>query len=135
MRGVHGKLLHVTGDTLGSSPHARGPQHCNLLVLACLGFIPACAGSTRLIMPLYPSWKVHPRMRGVHLMQASSSGLGLGSSPHARGPRRQTAFEGDQGRFIPACAGSTLRVYERHGANQVHPRMRGVHHPARGCKS
>ena len=49
----------------------------------------------------------HPRMRGEHPCASLSDRESMGSSPHARGARRQ----GHRGRgrrgIIPACAGST----------------------------
>ena len=71
----------------GSSPHARGA----LALLNRAGFgkgiIPACAGSTHVVVcELY--WRGdHPRMRGEHTKDGSFMPTYEGSSPHARGAR------------------------------------------------
>jgi hypothetical protein len=46
-------------------------------------------------------------MRGVHHAEAADNIDGLGSSPHARGPRYPHFIPITINRIIPACAGST----------------------------
>ncbi len=112
----------------GSSPRARGAQ-------------PASGDA-----PLSP---VHPRGRGEHYSQSSSSGVACGSSPRARGtpiiqagepavdrfipargehwilaPRRAS-----RNRFIPAGAGNTPTGSRAAPGYSVHPRGRGEHRP------
>ena len=46
MRGEHGIIFALSGEALGSSPHARGAPMTETTATAKHGIIPACAGST-----------------------------------------------------------------------------------------
>ena len=147
MRGEH---LSDTSCMLldeGSSPHARGALHGLRVMRVLGGIIPACAGSTTIILvcPILP--RDHPRMRGEHTDTPSATQRDAGSSPHARGALVAVPLVGEQrgiipacagstnaadvsflsDGIIPACAGSTTRCCQsfRHGGD--HPRMRGEH--------
>ena len=50
MRGEHKRESRITMSRPGSSPHARGALRSRLYTTARLGIIPACAGSTILLM-------------------------------------------------------------------------------------
>ena len=50
-----------------------------------------------------------------------------GSSPPARGAQSEFGISGAQARIIPACAGSTARVWPRRRKSADHPRLRGEH--------
>ena len=90
-------------------------------------FIPACAGSTKSLgWPWLRPWD-HPRIRGVHYPVRRSSASASGSSPHARGLRACSVIYFLCRRFIPACAGSTKKIFLGFSLFWVHPRMRGVH--------
>ena len=66
-------------------------------------------------------------MRGVHVVALPEEPFGIGSSPHARGPRVALFDLKRPVGIIPACAGST-QSYRRAGrGRRDHPRMRGVH--------
>ena len=127
MRGVHCGVLPAGRRPSGSSPHARGPPQGDDGRSANLGIIPACAGST--CSPPFFSGSVtdHPRMRGVHRRPSRKSRKGIGSSPHARGPRPGEHGKGAVPGIIPACAGSTHYWPDHSRPAQDHPRMRGVH--------
>ena len=91
------------------------------------GIIPACAGSTQLVLMLDVWQRDHPRMCGEHSGPKPAPKGMPGSSPHVRGAHslylRQLFADG----IIPACAGSTSTIRDvcyRHGD---HPRMCGEH--------
>ena len=154
----------------GSSPHARG-AHVGLASLELLGgdhprmrgehrvrqrkrqrpygIIPACAGSTAILDFGQPqSWGSSPHARGAHPCGPCDSHDG-GDHPRMRGEHGQKLVDyAPAPRIIPACAGSTARLYpatasvkgsspHARGAqgfakkklteNQDHPRMRGEH--------
>ena len=108
MRGVHSECSERNRKSLGSSPHARGPQAPCLGTLRYRRIIPACAGSTPFVHLLNEWTRDHPRMRGVHRTTSILKLEELGSSPHARGPPRVAGPGSPEGGIIPACAGSTL---------------------------
>ncbi len=70
---------------------------------------------------------VHPRMRGEHVSPEPAATHMTGSSPHARGTRRQFLRPAEPRRFIPACAGNTCFPHRQKTQQPVHPRMRGEH--------
>ena len=49
----------------------------------------------------------HPRIRGEHVFARGTPEQSIGSSPHTRGARTQSAGARQTGRIIPAYAGST----------------------------
>ena len=70
---------------------------------------------------------VHPRLRGEHLRSEASVLTTNGSSPPARGTHNAVNAANGSGRFIPACAGNTLRSAKPRRWVTVHPRLRGEH--------
>ena len=92
----------------GSSPRARGTQLKDQLRGTKNRFIPACAGNTPRTPPAPSPAPVHPRVRGEHRRVWLRNGGSAGSSPRARGTRRQQRRSRHDHRFIPACAGNTL---------------------------
>ena len=127
IRGVHLLLFEVITWKPGSSPHTRGPLLMTNPFIAGPRFIPAYAGSTLEIINGIGKNKVHPRIRGVHLMFFFRRQRRMGSSPHTRGPPRRVDREEDLLRFIPAYAGSTVFNLLFQAGPEVHPRIRGVH--------
>ena len=111
----------------GSSPRVRGTPKTTLRLLRLFRFIPACAGNTSRARPPRPRPPVHPRVCGEHSVDPGRSGESGGSSPRVRGtPRVGVGGVGDR-RFIPACAGNTLRVTTRFWPNNgSSPRVRGT---------
>ena len=126
-RGVYVDIAGDTYSVAGSSPLARG-----LLVHADLeiGFariIPARAGFTlRTRRTATPIWD-HPRSRGVYSWAINLPHFSLGSSPLARGLRRQTILPSLSSRIIPARAGFTQNFILIHFMARDHPRSRGVY--------
>ena len=89
------------------SPHTRGALGILLAIFIQLGIIPAYAGSTtRWSSPSWSPWD-HPRIRGEHGHGLLELADAAGSSPHTRGAPWLLCLSGDDGRIIPAYAGST----------------------------
>ena len=99
-----GRLVEV-----GSSPRVRGTRQWRRSARSFARFIPACAGNT-IPGPGKPrKMLVHPRVCGEHLMLILLPPLLIGSSPRVRGtPLTSSAWTYPR-RFIPACAGNTLK--------------------------
>ena len=111
----------------GSSPRARGAQNTSPYTLPEHGIIPACAGSTRVALPLGVGHEDHPRVRGEHRETVRRSILDTGSSPRARGALiLNDPIPGSLG-IIPACAGSTTDRGGQRRSSGDHPRVRGEH--------
>ena len=88
-------------------------------------FIPACAGNS-------PSWSwspahppVHPRVCGELIHPHQFRAFAAGSSPRVRGTRLGGVAPQRLLRFIPACAGNSIRRVRRAGHRAVHPRVCG----------
>ena len=117
----------------GSSPLARGLRDHQAEGRSVPRIIPARAGFTpagRRRSP--PKWD-HPRSRGVYALIALSTRSASGSSPLARGLRRDHARRVHRRRIIPARAGFTRFVFWFCSYVWDHPRSRGVysHGPSR----
>ena len=87
MRGDHYEMKRSAGESMGTSPHARGPRIQVLDVVPAAGNIPACAGTTVRVVAHLVGRREHPRMRGDHASHSYSFGGDWGTSPHARGPQ------------------------------------------------
>ena len=70
-------------------------------------------------------------MRGEHCLGVGVVGVGLGSSPHARGTLCMFFGIPLLRGIIPACAGNTESIIFSAFMIRDHPRMRGEHYPAR----
>ena len=107
MCGEHLPESAICGHSRGSSPHVRGAHQRLRFILGEIGIIPACAGSTFVIV--YPPRfsRDHPRMCGEHLWMQASTGATSGSSPHVRGALWPRVSGRASIGIIPACAGST----------------------------
>ena len=112
---------------IGSSPHTRGAHLRRLDGEDEWGIIPAYAGSTVMRSCCLGSFSDHPRIRGEHLPKPGLHIGQAGSSPHTRGARGQLAGRADDGRIIPAYAGSTYQGHPRDRLVRDHPRIRGEH--------
>ena len=69
----------------------------------------------------------HPRSRGEHFIGKTVSDIFGGSSPLARGTLPPPARQSPQVRLIPARAGNTAAILQRHTTPPAHPRSRGEH--------
>ena len=105
----------------------RGAHQRLRFILGEIGIIPACAGSTFVIV--YPPRfsRDHPRMCGEHLWMQASTGATSGSSPHVRGALWPRVSGRASIGIIPACAGSTMITAAAHPRCRDHPRMCGEH--------
>ena len=111
----------------GSSPHTRGALLPVSFVEDGIRIIPAYAGSTPGAARCRSSIADHPRIRGEHgVLAVDVDGVG-GSSPHTRGALNAIPQALDDGRIIPAYAGSTIQLHPRARSEADHPRIRGEH--------
>ena len=113
------------GEVAGSSPLARGKPVCVDVGNLMHRLIPARAGKTgRHRRSICPRW-AHPRSRGENERVGLTNGCDDGSSPLARGKRRDPAATHPTGRLIPARAGKTPGAHPLGGEDRAHPRSRG----------
>ena len=111
----------------GSSPLARGTLRELRDVAVQVRFIPARAGNTSGRRAHCRRRPVHPRSRGEHARIRLAFASMSGSSPLARGTRRDRRRQPGVHRFIPARAGNTHRPQAPPLSGAVHPRSRGEH--------
>ena len=129
---VHPRLrgeLHITAKRLatstGSSPLARGTLNFKLSLRIKGRFIPACAGNSSRWMRWPAKFPVHPRLRGELATPSTRMLIFPGSSPLARGTLFSIVLMITKRRFIPACAGNSIRRWNCYSRSAVHPRLRG----------
>ena len=120
------RLQHDTiPPNRGSSPRVRGTGARRHPSGSSPWFIPACAGNSQSDVRGIVPRSVHPRVCGEQgPTDAVLSGV-TGSSPRVRGTGPDTLGGFGQGRFIPACAGNSLRIPEKYPCRAVHPRVCG----------
>ena len=126
-RGEHCSSIGTSRYRGGSSPLARGTPDGLDHALAQCRFIPARAGNTREPPARRAVPSVHPRSRGEHPTSMSARTPFTGSSPLARGTRRDRIERARYDRFIPARAGNTRPRIRPSSCGTVHPRSRGEH--------
>ena len=126
-RGVYPSPTCPTPTRSGSSPLARGLLSADAIHTIRPGIIPARAGFTH--RPGRPGRRPrdHPRSRGVYAFPSAPVKPIRGSSPLARGLPAHPATTPDAKRIIPARAGFTRRLLDRHLTGADHPRSRGVY--------
>ena len=132
MCGEHKASEFNSAAPLGSSPHVRGARNRAPVSCSRRGIIPACAGSTLVIISVSSACRDHPRMCGEHHSRVLNSSNKSGSSPHVRGALRPHCGQTDKGGIIPACAGSTVTSLYHVAVIRDHPRMCGEHHIRHG---
>ena len=112
---------------MGSSPLARGLQSHHAAEPQVYGIIPARAGFT--VVPSAEEQRAqdHPRSRGVYATVPMKLVRAGGSSPLARGLRRDSGHDQHDRRIIPARAGFTGRFRCCRSRRPDHPRSRGVY--------
>ena len=118
----------------GSSPQARGTRLFPAAAKRRERFIPAGAGNATSGTVHTNNVPVHPRRRGERVRRADQSDTHPGSSPQARGTRRDNPSAPDEIRFIPAGAGNAHHAGRRSVGWPVHPRRRGERLDLRGGK-
>ena len=105
----------------------RGTLDDGLVVGGEGRFIPACAGNTQSAARRSAPPAVHPRVCGEHKSSEKGNHAATGSSPRVRGTRPLSEASASCTRFIPACAGNTVRRRSRRRRMPVHPRVCGEH--------
>ena len=134
--GEHLNCAFHTSTVCGSSPRVRGTRALLAQGFSRHRFIPACAGNTWGGRAGPSRFPVHPRVCGEHQLSIIAAVGVPGSSPRVRGTPRRSKAHADVVRFIPACAGNTLRAAHRADIRPVHPRVCGEHevryYPKRG---
>ena len=130
-RGVYVSVSERLSVVVGSSPHARGLLMTTGFRGLPPGIIPARAGFTHPPQARDPSWRDHPRTRGVYNYTWGRPSDPQGSSPHARGLLISGIILNSGIRIIPARAGFTGRMTEKQLTGQDHPRTRGVYSEVR----
>ena len=90
-------------------------------------FIPAWAGNTKGGTVGSPTYTVHPRVGGEHLLGRGLRQNTAGSSPRGRGTPYRLHPQWRPQRFIPAWAGNTAAPLAGLVVVPVHPRVGGEH--------
>ena len=126
-RGVYSSPFIVLLTAVGSSPLARGLLKYLSDRLAEAGIIPARAGFTCPGPRGAGGRRDHPRSRGVYQLEWEEMSPAQGSSPLARGLRRDSDHGYRTDWIIPARAGFTARRRPSRSAPADHPRSRGVY--------
>ena len=127
MCGEHHILRSRANATTGSSPHVRGALLAISDFILKWGIIPACAGSTIVVVQCFVYVGDHPRMCGEHSSACLARHKPVGSSPHVRGALAKSMFPWRIDGIIPACAGSTVACWRAYAHCRDHPRMCGEH--------
>ena len=125
--GEHGYAQSKHHSRSGSSPPVRGTLDGPRFPQLGHRFIPACAGNTAQRLPAIISVTVHPRLCGEHEVASRIDVQFDGSSPPVRGTRKFRQSCRMAQRFIPACAGNTIRSAIGVPIAPVHPRLCGEH--------
>ena len=129
-RGVYSAISVTVSAGAGSSPLARGLPIAEKLGLSRRRIIPARAGFTSSPSAAATTGEDHPRSRGVYHWVMSLRSRSAGSSPLARGLHCRGRVQVAGHRIIPARAGFTSVAFAHRGANEDHPRSRGVYDTA-----
>ena len=114
----------------GSSPLARGGRIDHVEPEPDVRLIPARAGRTRPRSSAPPAKRAHPRSRGADIKIRLVPTAAMGSSPLARGGRRDVVRATAQDGLIPARAGRTLCACSSTGATRAHPARAGRTFPS-----
>ena len=126
-RGVYRTPRSSISLAWGSSPLARGLLFRREDIEELLGIIPARAGFTLQTSKTARSTADHPRSRGVYCDHEIKMTAAPGSSPLARGLRREGRRGRHGCRIIPARAGFTRPKQSGRLLYADHPRSRGVY--------
>ena len=110
-RGEHREQPEHLREYFGLSPLARGTPRRNFHFFVSFRFIPAGAGNTFMDTGAEHPGTVYPRWRGEHDARLKYRRASRGLSPLARGTRQPDPRFPRAGRFIPAGAGNTLKIY------------------------
>ena len=109
----------------GSSPRVRGTGLPGWPDWRLKRFIPACAGNRLIRSRAQRRASVHPRVCGEQAPHRAHAHARFGSSPRVRGTGASSCPRPRAFRFIPACAGNSLKMTSTSDADTVHPRVCG----------
>ena len=126
-RGVYSFEKYTGYVWCGSSPLARGLHSEETGSSLPERIIPARAGFTRYVSKEDFRFEDHPRSRGVYSLPPRKSRESQGSSPLARGLRKDARGGAQSVGIIPARAGFTLASFLGSVRWPDHPRSRGVY--------
>ena len=110
---------------VGSSPLTRGKRVFGEGLVEQGGIIPAHAGKTAALHSRVQGIGDHPRSRGENVGAARTQRGDSGSSPLTRGKHNRPGCFDELLGIIPAHAGKTFQVRDRHCTLRDHPRSRG----------
>jgi hypothetical protein len=108
---VVGALFTTSGISPGAIQEIEQDHAREILVFGGreVRFIPACAGNTWSPTTVSNHSPVHPRVCGEHAAGWEFDWVFVGSSPRVRGTPRLPRRPIHCSRFIPACAGNTVK--------------------------
>ena len=109
----------------GSSPRVRGTVSIPKSKASSIRFIPACAGNSIVEKSRAQRSPVHPRVCGEQPETVSHANVHDGSSPRVRGTGIAIPDGQEIDRFIPACAGNSVKDLGLKILKPVHPRVCG----------
>jgi len=109
----------------GSAPRVRGTARGRRLDPTRRRFSPACAGNSHRGFRISFPVPVQPRVCGEQSPWLGRVRSCRGSAPRVRGTGRTVMFEGESGRFSPACAGNRSRHARQRAGDAVQPRVCG----------
>ena len=109
----------------GSSPRVRGTHWRGRSAATPRRFIPACAGNSSRSALHFAGLAVHPRVCGELAARIAIQSWASGSSPRVRGTLGPPLAGPAPDRFIPACAGNSMRRSRSRSGRSVHPRVCG----------
>ena len=115
----------ILSKSIGSSPRVRGTGAISHHRDVPSRFIPACAGNSALSKRSGVPISVHPRVCGEQQFTPPSRAIHAGSSPRVRGTGRPARHSKQFHRFIPACAGNSVKPARMARSMAVHPRVCG----------
>ena len=132
VRGDHAVVDDVGEVGEGPPPRTRGPHAQDRG--ACQGYrsTPAYAGTTPIGPPTSIALRVHPRVRGDHLLEDRRPAADPGPPPRTRGPRDKGWIGPGGTKVHPRVRGDQLAHEAAMSCRQVHPRVRGDHYVLRG---
>ena len=132
-RGEHSLTSKVGSELYGSSPQARGTPGCRQRRSCCHRLIPTGAGNTAGRIAGNCGHAAHPHRRGEHYKATTNANPERGSSPQARGTRRDARQVARDHRLIPTGAGNTSVRIAHASASAAHPHRRGEHGGRQAC--
>ena len=127
-RGEHMVARGRYAAAIGPSPHPRGTRCRSRPLRRCGRSIPAPAGNTERRPTLSRSSPVHPRTRGVHVVQVGLQAVVHRSIPAPAGNTSSSSPETLSHRGpSPHPRGTRREAHPAPGCPPVHPRTRGEH--------